>query len=444
MKKLKSSLIMAGILLYSFVPGFLSAMTQSEYQHQFDVGKNYFESGQFETAYLVFNRLFEKNPEDLAVNFMLGRSAFELRDFETAVMVFDRMLIQNPNSNRARLELARSFMGLGSYVTAKAIFETVLESDPPENVKRNIQIYIDAADAALTKHYFSGMVKVFSGTDDNPQVLPDSTFVDIPSLPGITVSLDSKDRDTFLGNFLKISHRYKPESEKFLWDSSVMNYNLFYCSQTSESIQYYSASTGPVFNKKNYSIQPFLSLSHMDKGYDQYMESVSANLNFNHFISKNFMYSLQGRVEKRDFEDNSRDSWDYSLKFQPVYIHKNITWYAAFVYEIEDAEIGEYDLSRFEIMPGIRMDFLKGLSLTINGKYSHSEYEDEYNLFARHRNEDLLGVSFGVSKVVWQASNNKSRLYLGFDYSYVDVNSTIEIYEYVQNKAMLSCTLEFY
>lgn len=443
MKNLRIPCIFLLILFFSVSPSVVFSMTADQYQDQFQMGKSYFDSGHFEKAYETFYPLFEENPKDPAVNFMLGRAAYEFGDYETAVMIFDRMLITNPDSHRVRLEFARCFMKLGSYETAKVHFNRVLASNPPENVKKNIQRYIEQADSALKKYSFSGLLQIFGGWDDNPRVLPNDRFVDIPTIPGLTAILDDQEEDWFMGSYFKLNHRYVPDRYPFLWDSSVLSYNTYYDTQSTESFAYFSFDTGPLINKERSSIRPALVFSHMDKNYETYLDSGGINLSFNYTVSPNLMCLTDIKVECRNFEDNGRDSIGGSIRIQPVLKKNNIIYCLGVVYEMEDADSSEYDLHRFELIPGFKINFTKDIAFNTTAKYCYSDYKGTYSLFDETREDHLFNVSAGISKKVWDALSGKTRTYLGLDYSYTDVSSSIDLYEYSQNRIFLSCILEF-
>jgi len=225
-------------LFCTLLPGLASALTPNEYNVLFSKGKEQFKSGQFEQAYDTYYELFEINPEDQAVNFMLGRSAFESKNIEAAVMIYDRMLINDPDANRVRLELARCFIELGSFETAKSQFEIVLKSNPPENLKENIKRFLEIADNNLKRHFWSGYIRISGGYDDNPEAIPGNNVVFVPAIPDTPVTVGEPNGDVFLSNIFRLGHRYKQDSERFLWDTSVLNYNVFYSSQSTESIKF--------------------------------------------------------------------------------------------------------------------------------------------------------------------------------------------------------------
>ncbi len=421
----------------------MQAQGQDSYTDSFDKGLFLFETGRYTAAFDIFSSLCEKNPEDEAPTFMIGRSAFEAGDYETAVMIFDRLLIINPQSIRAHLELGRCFMKLKAYQTAKLYFGKVLESNPPEPVRTNIVSYIEAADTALKQHFFSGFFKLFSGWNDNPGALPQSSIIHVPALNDLAVTLDSEQADYFLGSHLKIGHKFRPESMPFTWESAFSAYQVFYDTQNSESISYVSAQTGPVFSRPSFTVSPGISLSYMDRHFDKYMDSVAGLLSIQHrFTPKAGLMALL-KAEQKDFADDARDADAFSIMCQPVIEMRDIIWYLSVTLSQEDARHGEYDLKRLEISPGAKIPLPIDMALNLGGRFSRSEYDDLYSMFNTSRTDTLYSLFAGIEKKLFEKKYRMKSLTASLDYIWTNAGSTIDLYDYTQNQVLLSLIMTF-
>jgi len=439
----RSTCLVVFCLLIILWPPLAPAMTQEGYQGLFDEGRAAFEEGRIGEAYDTFNRLFIQNPQDPAVNFMLGRSAFEQGMYEEAVMVYDRMLMDAPDNHRVRLELGRTLMRLGDYENAKVHFLEVMESSPPEAVRENIKRYVEAANRLLQSHFISGILRGFVGWDDNPKVLPDDRVIDIPVLPGFPFTLEKKDDDWFGGSFLQLGHRYKTDAGRLFWDTSLMNYNVWYDTQSSESINFVSIQTGPGYTLNTVTLTSALGANHLERHYEEYLDSAHLSISINHPLYPQLGYTVTTRIELRDFEDDSRDSWDAFLAVQPVYSMKRLSCFVGLRYEYEDADNDEYDLHRVEAIPGVAWTFPAVVTMRLSGRYSYSHYKEVYTLFEEKRKDHLMSISTGLSKDLWISKNKKRLFSTGLEHTWAKTHSSIDLYDYEQNRITFSGTLMF-
>lgn len=435
--------ILALCLLFLARPPAAPAMTMEEYQALFDEGRTAFQSGQPGEAYDTFNRLFLENPRDPAVNFMLGRSAFAQGMYEEALMIYERILIETPDNQRARLELGRVLMRLGAYENAKLAFSEVLASSPPDTVRRNIERYIQAADRALKRHFLSGLLSAFAGWDDNPQVLPDDRTIDIPAFTGLSFEFEEKDDDWFGGSYLQLGHRYKPDAGRLFWESALINYNIWYDTQSTESLSYVSIQTGPGATTHTATLSCALGASHMQRHYKKYLDAFHLSASVNHALSQHLGNAVTTRLELRDFEDDARDSFSAIVGVQPIYIRNRLRCFLGLRYEYEDAESPEYDLHRVDLLPGLTWAFPAAVTGRLAGRYSYSHYKGPYSLFEEKRRDHLMTITSGISKPIWVSKSKHYQLVAGLDHTWTKACSSIDLYDYDQNRTTLSGTLKF-
>lgn len=106
--------------------------------------KKLFSQGKYQQATSLYFELFKQDPDNPEINFYLGRAAFESGDFETAAMAFERVLIVDPGAVQAKLELAKSFYRLGAKPTAIRYFRQLLDSDLPAEIRSSIKVFLDS------------------------------------------------------------------------------------------------------------------------------------------------------------------------------------------------------------------------------------------------------------------------------------------------------------
>ncbi len=130
------------LLLYSLF--FFSAVgVVHAGQHSIEAGKLLLQKGEHVQAYSQFFQLFQKNPQDVDLNFYLGQAAYGMGDYEAAVMAFERVLIIDPDSSKGKAELGKSYYRLGSIEIALQYLEDALDDNLPAETKKKIRVLLE-------------------------------------------------------------------------------------------------------------------------------------------------------------------------------------------------------------------------------------------------------------------------------------------------------------
>lgn len=105
--------------------------------------RNFVSHAQYAEAYKLGSELapyFEGDPQ---FDFNYGLACLETGQYDNALFIFERLTILFPNEPRYRLELARAQFFLRNLVRAEKEFKRVLKGNPPVAVKANIQRFLD-------------------------------------------------------------------------------------------------------------------------------------------------------------------------------------------------------------------------------------------------------------------------------------------------------------
>jgi tetratricopeptide (TPR) repeat protein len=105
--------------------------------------RNFVSHAQYAEAYKLGTELapyFEGDPQ---FDFNFGLACLESGQYDNALFIFERLTILFPNEPRYRLELARAQFFLRNLVRAEKEFKRVLRGNPPDAVKANIQRFLD-------------------------------------------------------------------------------------------------------------------------------------------------------------------------------------------------------------------------------------------------------------------------------------------------------------
>jgi FimV-like protein len=153
------------------------------------------ERGQYQEAYEQAQAQQVDRAGDPKFDFKFGLAALESGHPQQAVFALERVLAAEPRDHRARLELARAYFALGDFEQARSLFQTVLDSRPPEQVKQNVQRFLDELHerTKLRDHQFTANAELRLGYDSN---INSATTVDTVTLPiGLILTLGETSRE---------------------------------------------------------------------------------------------------------------------------------------------------------------------------------------------------------------------------------------------------------
>jgi tetratricopeptide (TPR) repeat protein len=438
-------LIVIGILVFLLITPPAQA-ADKQIQVSFEQAKYHLDNEQFEKAYQEFYELFKLDPANPEINFYLGRCAFGNRDYEAAIMAFDRVLIARPDADRVKLELARCHYELGSTEAAKQYFEEVLASDPPDNVRKNIQQYLRAIKKTRKKHFLSARVSLGMDWDDNANVAPTSSEVDITTALGdvIPISVDRPERDIICSSTLNFNYLYKNPDSALGWKISGVNYNASYQDVEDLDINLFDIKAGLSIQGGHIIWDLYGIANHLNLDYEQYLRSFGGGSSLTLYLRPNFLLTLDGKYKKKNyFETNERDAQNISVSFTPAFSLDQNRITTTFAWEYENAQDDVNTYSRMSTIVSYVRQLPWGFSLLANYWYQGTDYNDENSLFNKKRSDDVQYFIAGISKSLWQSDEKSSSLLINAGYTYTRADSNIDLYQYTKNVASASLTFAF-
>ena len=140
------------------------------------------EMGRYQEAYVLGQTgLFDYEGEP-NFDFAYGLASLESGRPDEAVFAFERVAINNPEQQRVRLALARAYFLSQNYAAAETLFTEVLASNPTQNVRVNIEAFLQLIDQAQSSFdsilNFSAGINV--GTDSNINSATELGVIDTP------------------------------------------------------------------------------------------------------------------------------------------------------------------------------------------------------------------------------------------------------------------------
>lgn len=422
------------LLLYSHIATAIAIASPAD----FEQAKTLFLKGAFLEARKFLEKAFRDDPANPDINFYLGRSAFETGDYETALMAYDRVLIFNPDAARIKLEIARCHLRLGAKEIAKQYFREVLATNPPEPVWRNIEKYLAAMEEKEKRHLLTGTLTAGISWDDNVYQSPVYDTILGIELTGPTARPKS---DQIFETTAILNHAYFFEDERFSWKTTFTNYNALYESNQDLDVYYFGLNSGPVWKTTKFMWINNMTLKHIDVEHDRYLEALGFTTAVTVPAGPIFL-NFGARVEEKDNYDTSlRDAVNYRFYCDPVLIAGHNRILTDFFRETENADAKFYGYDRI----GWRIRYERQLSeeMTVFASYGlqKSDYKGPDSFFLITRSDTVDEFRAGLSRMLWQSRAAQRNLSAEVAYSHLNSDSTIDLYTY--RKTVISLALTF-
>lgn len=260
---------------------------------KYDEAVNIFNNKDYEEAYKRFLRLFDVRPDDSRINFYLGLSAFETKRYDEALAAFERVLIVEPNHVRSRLEMGRVYFEEKEFDSAETEFRTALEYDLPEQVKKQIQVYLSMIEATKKKHFINGSLVLGLGLDTNVNNGIGNKDFTLPS--GLTLPGDDKKKDISGTAALSLNHIYDfGESGGWYWQDGGAVYTQLYKKEAGANVRYLALNAGPAYRGEKTDFAIYATYDTLNYAQNQYMSSLGVAPKATYRLPNN--YAIDGGV----------------------------------------------------------------------------------------------------------------------------------------------------
>jgi len=410
-----------------------------EGRRQLDEGRRLFDSGKFKEALVALQKAFEENPGDMTVNWYLGRAAYETADYETAVMTYERMLVLNPKEPRVRVELARSYFMLGLYQLARDEFNTVLESGPPAEVQARIRDYLELIARKKKRHFFSGMVGVATHWDSNPRVAPPDNNVATVFGDVLLDPETREDDDTYQSGTVSLQHKMRLTDGGVFIKSSAILYGTMYDETGDQNVMFANARSGLVYESKQLAVDLAFQFSHLTKDDEEYVNMHGVNLQLTRVFTPGVIGNLSMRFDRKDYEEplDYKDARTRDVTGRLVVILGKNRFLPSLGYEYEDARHDEETYKNLHAGFGYEHDLPWGLVAAANYGYKEMDYLKEQGLFGRARFDKIHDVAVSLTKKIGK------HFEINVSHAWTEADSNIELYEYDRRILTVGATFKF-
>ncbi len=399
--------------------------------------------GRHSQAFDKFSLLFSNDPADPDINFYLGRAAFESGDYETAVMAFERVLIMRPEALRVKLELARAYYRLGSYATARQYFMEVLETEPPAAVRRNITAMLTAIDRAENPHQISGAVSIGVTSDDNANVAPSSDNILVRTALGdIPITTTRSRSDQIRTNAVSINYAYHVPQRPLAFKTAITNYVAEYLDETYLDVHLLAIQGGIALNLGRITWDIYGLGNGLRVDHHRYVKTGGFGTTLSlPLTSSRASASYLNSTTQNFYTVRDKNAHNARLTLAQLISYRPHSLKISGSCEKENARNDINSYRRQEACINYACDLPWNLGLSGSFCRQHSGYRENNPLFMRKRSDTVDRAACGLR---WDIFSRKS-LKLGTDlgYTLTRARSNIDLYTYNKNAVTANLTFSF-
>ena len=401
----------------------------------------------FPQAFELAGRLVEKLEGDKEFDFQFGMAAVETQHYDQALFAFERLVLNQGDQPRYRLELARTHFYLRNLERSEIEFNRVLKQNPPKAVKDNVYAFLlrisDLKQSIEPR--FSVSLDISAGFDSNINSATNEEFLPSEEVVFINdIRLDDESRETesgYWGTLFNLNY-LRPLTKR-----SAIDIKLASSNKSNAELRDYDLTTALSEVGYNY----YLGSVHIRGGGryqmvgvdgDRFLDTASALFQGFYTSRNEFKFGMSANYGLTVYEDsNDGDLNQLQVSFSMASPPQKHSW-AIIVMAGQDEAAEDENEFNGKVYQGITLQStnLWGNRISYYGVLSavDSEY-DEINesLFSKLREDTSITLVAG-----WRYSYNAQ---LGFrnDYSFNDVDSTLEANTYRRSKVEFGMSYRF-
>ncbi len=428
--------------------GDISAKESMETSRMIAEGEKAIENGDFDTAYTVFNNLLRKYPGSEKLNFVLGLTCFARGDYSRARLAFDRTLQINPVNDRARLELAKVYFTTGEFGLARNEFMVVLNHNPPENVKSNIQYYLDVIRKGIKRWGFSCQIAAGGFRDNNANLGPDSDIVSITPIVspiGILTEMTTQDPVETDGTFgsISLTQTYDAGAPKnWILVGTESYYQNWVGSQNNYENMFAQFTLGPRRLTARTSLHLPVTIGHITSGHEQLVNMYGINPTYLRIYGKSGETECLSaiRIESRDYKEfDDRDGIYMALNESVTRTIGRTGLSVSLIASLFNDRTEEkiYQYSGGSLGTGVDLKLQSNARIYGRAKYTKTTYAEKELLALEKREDDQWQFTAGTTMLVG------AQFGLDLNHQVTDNRSTFGLYQYDRNVTTLSAFFMF-
>lgn len=260
---------------------------------------NDFKNKNYQASYTLLNELFNKNLNDININFYLGRSAFELALFDEAVLAYERILFEKPETLRVQFELGRTYLAKENYLDAKKYFLSITEdTKAPKDLVELSQKYLLLIEDKISKYKIGGILMLGVNYDSNINNSSKYDFFDYPLLG--QVQNTTKKEGAFAHQEVAVLNYSYQFDDKYLFKTDGLAFlkSMFDNDLNDKNIKMIGLSPSIRHTyQENLSFDYGVFIDNVWVGGDNYIQSYGINPKLNYTLQQNetlmFLFKYQ-------------------------------------------------------------------------------------------------------------------------------------------------------
>lgn len=402
-----------------------------------------YNTGDFKTAYGMFEELSLANPQSAEYNFFLGRCALELKQYDQALTAFDRVLMLNPTHTRTHMELARLHFETAHFEQAQAELDSVLKENIPTNVRDIALAFKTRINELATRHTFNGALIVGGGYDSNANNdIGHKEFI-IPAF-NIPITGNNKVSDSNVFATMVLNHTYDfGERKGWTLENSFVAYDKLNTKLSNNNLTLFSLNTAPVWSEGSYRFSFPISYDRVYLDGKGYLYNLSASAKASYLIDATSQIE-GGYTYKRGYYDSDETqdvtantvfaSYKKAIGEDPIMLSLNTSY-------TSNAEVnkGRTDVASTGYSYGIELakSFKNGLRTSMSYSGSSTDYDATDVLFGTKRADTRDEYEWGMGYSI------RKDLLINVTLTYAKNNSNHDPFNYDKITALLNAVYTF-
>lgn len=406
--------------------------------------------------------LAAEETDPLQQEFQQGMKSRAQGDLYDAVNSFSSILASKPHLHRAKLELAVTYYRLYDYNKARELANQVLD-DPatPANVRVSVLAFVaridkDAEVMAGSRHTFRPSVGLGYLYDSNVNVGPSNDMFEIGGQTWQLNPDSSSTSDSAMIMAAGLSHTYRTDktlragqkNARFMWQNYGNYYRRDYMDENAYDQDVLTLGTGPALvSVGSWRASASVQADYIRLGSDELAWFYSFVPSFTkQFGGGAWEISADGTVSRREYNHDNNDSGveknqgrDSTYYNGQLSLTHNIQALKLAVQAgaralKEDADFDEYSYDGYGFFGSLIWRPWQNGSFLGRVQERHLDYDGNIALFGMTRDERLSQYTFAFSQVIKSNHRWINDLAFSADYTRMENNSNIGIYEYDRNQ----------
>lgn len=399
-------------------------------------------NGKYDQGYEMSKQLLDEWEGDPRFDFYYGLHALETGHFDEATFVFERLTAFDPNTLRYRLELARALYFNNNTEHAKTEFQIALKSNPPDQVKANIKKFLKRINRSevAAKHRFNGMVGLTSGFDSNINSGTEEEGIEFPDIGYVALQDESRSQDSMfkqLNTRAYYSFSHKPRHSI---DVSVSTYHKRNDEVSDYDLDVINLFTGYSWQPKYIRVQGGLTDTRVKLDGDDYQNQQtltgSAIYTTQSLTSFGFSANLGSRASDNDnlpdadvMTLSANVSWPDGLQK-----YTNISLYGGSE-KVSDSELEHFGKTYFGLTYLSRYLLTSTFARIMQGSVQNNQYQADNPTFEDTRSDTAVMGGWGYEWTPWKLFSWRADITISHNASNLDL--------YTYYRAIVSTGISF-